>query len=58
MTLDLPDLASPDPIIEWAMDRSSRAGIRAFGAELVGAIRVSDLPGATRLSIRDPQILG
>lgn len=58
MELDLPDLASPDPIIEWAMDRSARAGIRAFGAELVGAIRVSDLPGATRLSVRDQQILG
>lgn len=58
MELSLPDLASPDPIIEWAMDRSARAGIRAFGAELVGAVRVSDLPGATRLSIRDQQILG
>lgn len=56
--LDLPDLASPDPIIEWAMDRSARSGIRAFGAELVGAIRVSDLPGSTRLSVRDQQILG
>ena len=58
LELDLPDLASPDPIIEWAQDRSARAGIRALGAELVGAIRVSDLPGATRLSIRDQQILG
>ena len=58
MELSLPDLASPDPIIEWALDRSARAGIRAFGAELVGAVRVSDLPGATRLSIRDQQILG
>jgi glutamate formiminotransferase len=58
LELDLPDLASPDPIIEWALDRSARAGIRTFGAELVGAIRVSDLPGATRLSVRDTQILG
>jgi glutamate formiminotransferase/formiminotetrahydrofolate cyclodeaminase len=56
--LGLPDLASPDPIIEWALDRSARAGLRAYGAELVGAIRVGDLPGATRLSVRDPQILG
>lgn len=56
--LSLPDLATPDRIIEWALDRAARAGIRAFGAELVGAIRVSDLPGATRLSIRDSQILG
>jgi glutamate formiminotransferase len=56
--LSLPDLATPDRIIEWAMDRAARAGIRAFGAELVGAIRVSDLPGATRLSVRDAQILG
>jgi glutamate formiminotransferase len=56
--MDLPDLASPDPIIEWAVDSAARAGIRAFGAELAGAIRVSDLPGATRLSVRDQQILG
>lgn len=58
LEIDLPDLSSPDPIIEWAMDRSARAGIRALGAELVGAIRVSDLPGSTRLSVRDQQILG
>ena len=58
MELDLPDLAAPDPIIQWAVDRIARAGIQPFGAELVGAIRVSDLPGATRLSIRDQQILG
>lgn len=56
--LSLPDLATPDRVIEWALDRAARAGIRAFGAELVGAIRVSDLPGATRLSVRDEQILG
>ena len=56
--LSLPDLATPDSVIEWALDRAARAGIRAFGAELVGAIRVSDLPGATRLSVRDAQILG
>jgi len=56
--IDLPDLATPDPIIEWALDRAAREGIRAFAAELVGAIRVNDLPGATRLSVRDPQIFG
>lgn len=56
--LTLPDLATADPIVEWALDRSARAGFRAFGAELVGAARVSDLPGATRLSIREEQIIG
>ena len=58
LELTLPDLTSPDPIIQWAMDRAARSGIRAYGAELVGAIRVSDLPGATRLSVRESQILG
>lgn len=56
--LSLPDLATPDRVIEWALDRAARAGIRAFGAELAGAIRVSDLPGATRLAVREEQILG
>ncbi len=58
LELSLPDLASPDPLIEWATDRCARGGIRVYGADLVGAIRVSDLPGATRLSVRDQQILG
>lgn len=56
--LTLPDLAAPDPIVKWAVDRAARAGLRAHGAELVGAIRVGDLPGATRVSVRDAQILG
>lgn len=56
--LSLPDLAIPDPIVQWALDRSARSGFRAFGAELVGAARVSDLPGATRLSVREDQIMG
>lgn len=56
--MTLPDVASPDPIVKWAIDRSARAGLRAHGAELVGAIRVGDLPGATRVSVRDAQILG
>lgn len=58
MDLSLPDLASPDPVIQWAIERSAREKIRSYGAELVGAIRMSDLPGATRLSLRDSQILG
>ncbi|HVT11199.1 MAG TPA: hypothetical protein VHE55_02950 [Fimbriimonadaceae bacterium] len=57
LNLTLPDLTPVDPIVEWIMEQSARAGRRFVATELVGVIRRRDLAEATRLSVREAQIV-
>jgi glutamate formiminotransferase len=57
MNLTLPDLTEVDPIIEWIADELSDLRIRLAGTELIGVIRAKDVSGATRLPIRDAQVV-
>ncbi len=57
MNLTLPDLTEVDPIMEWIADELSELRIKLVGTELIGVIRAKDVSGATRLPIRDAQVL-
>jgi glutamate formiminotransferase len=57
MNITLPDLTPIDPIIEWVYDQASDARIRVASTELVGVIRDVDVAAATRLPIREQQII-
>lgn len=57
MNLTLPDLTEVDPIMEWIEDEASELRIRLAGTELIGVIRAKDVSGATRLPIRDAQVV-
>lgn len=57
VTLSEPDYTSPDAVIEFIQEHARRKGVPFASARLLGAIRPGDLPGATRLPIRDEQIV-
>ncbi len=57
MNLTLPDITKVDPILEWVLAETARLGVDFTETELVGVIRAKDLPGATRLAIREEQIV-
>lgn len=57
MNVTLPDLTHVDPILEWVFSQASDARIRTAGCELIGVIRDIDVPTATRLPIKDQQIV-
>ncbi len=57
MNLTLPDLTPVDPVLEWIMERATSAGVRVAGTELIGVIRDKDVPTATRLPIKEPQVV-
>ncbi|MFZ4507829.1 MAG: hypothetical protein ACOYON_09065 [Fimbriimonas sp.] len=57
LNVTLPDLTPPDPIILWITREAAQFGIALAGTELIGVIRESDLPGATRLPIRGEQVV-
>jgi glutamate formiminotransferase len=57
MNATLPDITPVDPILEWVLDHAADARIRIAGTELIGVIRDVDIPTATRLPIRDQQIV-
>jgi len=53
----LPDLTPIDPILEWAFAQAANARVRVAATELIGVIRDIDVPSASRLPIRDQQIV-
>ncbi len=57
MNLTLPDLTPVDPIIEWIINEAAKLSIGAASTELIGVIRERDLPGATRLTVREDQVV-
>ena len=57
LNLTLPDVTSPDPIIEWITEQAVTQSIQIEGVELVGAIRKTDLPSSTRVPVRPAQII-
>jgi glutamate formiminotransferase len=57
MNVTLPDLTPVDPILEWVIEQAAQARIRIAGTELIGVIRDIDVPTASRLPIRDQQIV-
>ncbi len=57
MNLTLPDLTPVDPIVEWIRVEAGNIGVNFAGTELIGVIRDRDLAQATRLRVRDAQIV-
>ncbi|MFI5386808.1 MAG: hypothetical protein ACHQ50_11885 [Fimbriimonadales bacterium] len=57
LNFTLPDITPVDPAVEWVMGESASRGSKFVGTELVGVIRRRDLPTATRLSVREAQIV-
>ncbi len=57
INMTLPDITRVDPIVEWIMQEASRLRIKIANTELVGVIRDIDVPTASRLPIREPQIV-
>jgi len=57
MNVTLPDITPIDPILEWILDHAADARIRVANTELVGVIRDIDVPTASRLPIREQQIV-
>lgn len=58
LNLTLPDITPIDPIVEWLINEAAGAGRRFATAELVGVIREKDVATATRLTIKEAQIVG
>lgn len=52
-----PDDVRPDFLIEWTQAEGRKAGLAPAGTELIGVIRSTDLPHATRLPIDPAQII-
>jgi len=57
VNMTLPDITHVDPIVEWIMNQAAKARVRITNTELVGVIRDFDVPTATRLPIREQQIV-
>lgn len=57
LNLTLPDISEVDPIIEWVTAHAVSRGTRVTSTELIGVIRRRDLETATRLKIKDAQIV-
>ncbi len=57
LNLTLPDLTPVDPIVEWIMAEGASRGAQFASTELIGVIRERDLDTATRLLIKDAQIV-
>ena len=57
LNLTLPDLASVDPIVDWAMSLARQQGITVASTELIGVIRESDMPTATHLRVEQEQVV-
>jgi len=57
VNLTLPDITSVDPVVEWVMAEAASRRVRFVNTELIGVIRRRDLPTATRLVMRESQIV-
>lgn len=57
LNVTLPDITPIDPILEWVISEIKELGIKGIKTQLIGLIRRSDLAQATRLVIRDSQIV-
>jgi glutamate formiminotransferase len=57
LNLTLPDLTYVDPVIEWVSDQAAARNVQLDSTELIGVIRHKDLPGATRLPVKQEQIV-
>lgn len=57
INVTLPDITPVDPIVEWVMEEASKRGIRFVNSELAGVIRRRDLPMASRLTVKEAQII-
>ena len=57
MNLTLPDITTIDPILEWIGQKALYERLRVVSTELIGVIRDVDVPNATRLPIREKQIV-
>ena len=57
LNLTQPDLTPPDSVIEWALAAARKAGVQHVENELIGVIRESDLPRATRLPVNREQVI-
>jgi glutamate formiminotransferase len=57
MNLTLPDLTPVDDILSWILGHAAKNNIRMASTELIGVIRDVDVAKATRLPIREQQIV-
>ena len=57
LNITLPDITPVDPVIEWVFEQAASSKIRIAGTELIGVIRDVDVPTASRLPIREAQIV-
>jgi glutamate formiminotransferase len=57
LNLTLPDITAVDPVVEWVMGEAVSRGTKFASTELVGVIRRRDLPNASRLSVKDVQVV-
>ena len=57
LNLTLPDLTPLDPVLEFVSSTAAGLGVEVAFCELVGVIRDTDLPNATRINPRDEQIV-
>jgi glutamate formiminotransferase len=57
MNLTLPDITHVDPVVEWVMSEAVSHGTRSANTELIGVIRRRDLSTATRLLVKDAQVV-
>lgn len=52
-----PDVAPPDPVIEWLDRRAGVAGLRVQSVEAIGAVRRVDLLETRSIPVRETQII-
>ena len=57
LNLNLPDLTPLDPVLEFVASMADAMGVDVANNELVGVIRDTDLPNATRINPREDQIV-
>ncbi|HTQ11404.1 MAG TPA: hypothetical protein VMI31_15170 [Fimbriimonadaceae bacterium] len=57
VNLTLPDITSVDPVVEWIMAEAASRKIRFVNTELIGVIRRHDVANASRLVMREAQIV-
>lgn len=57
LVMTLPDLTAVDPVITFVSEAAQSLGVQVAYPELIGVIRDTDLPAATRISPREEQIV-
>jgi len=57
LNLTLPDITCVDPVVEWVMAEVASRNVALVNTELIGVIRRRDLPTATRLVMKEEQVV-